>query len=592
MHSSPVARFVSNQDLLYCLGDQVHNRQLLADLCLTCKEFNEIFSLFFYRELWFCERNSHWLLEPDKRNLLLENYRLKHVRNLSFSVYADIDEEDHFGTQDEIIHFPSSLCQTPQACEAFNEGITKLLCRMPRLKEFTWLGYPLFSETLWTLYSSCEDLLGLILIYPANLEQRLGGKVTKFRNQILCPQVNVWEPLRSRWEAPDLPPFRNLEKLHLHNLWSREQCKWRKMIVDVLIGSPQIRDLGLSMASATRWRNMDPAWHQDSAQRHPAHFLPELCREYRNANGKPLKVHTLHLGHYMYILRPGLSSHRIRPQFQEEYENGGCLDSLVVTSQIQELTMDLVDDRGFGGPIPAEFGSGVGLLWWPTAPGKLSKLRKLTLRKPNVWFVRWLNRLTRETGPLMECKLNEAYQQDDFLYEYVPLATLAAKWYELLECRPRALLVHNHSSGPRTSDAIIYCDTIRDLAIQSLEFQAHVLGYVSRMPGLENLWIIPEHFDFIGPGQYRKISQQRSKGVATAGQLASLGTALKHFRFGSITWRIERTGSSFILHEMDRMENETEIPELFRISVPYSLNEAHAMKYWVKNRPRDLHEMV
>lgn len=98
--------FSKNGDLLYCVGQQVNwacdsnnillltclqinNRKLLLNLCLVSKCFNKVFSVFLYKELWFCERNYHWLFQEDRLSLLLANERLKHVKALSFAAYQD-----------------------------------------------------------------------------------------------------------------------------------------------------------------------------------------------------------------------------------------------------------------------------------------------------------------------------------------------------------------------------------------------------------------------------------------------------------------------------------------------------------------------
>ncbi|KAI1780255.1 hypothetical protein F4818DRAFT_435463 [Hypoxylon cercidicola] len=586
MAPSAANRFLKNEDLLYCLGKQINNRKLLLDLCLVSKYCNEVFSVFLYKELWFSETNHRWLFQENGLDSLLANERLKHVRTLSFAVYADVDlkREDLIIRRD----MRESIClsakyQTAGACLAFNEGVMKLLGKIPRLESFSWLGYPLFTTTLSTLHQECPALKELTIIYPSNLDLRLGRKVTIGRRRTIpIPQISEWEPLRQRWETPNLPPFRNLNRLHIHNMWGRQLNQWREMITVILVNSPGLSDLGLSLSNSTRHRDMDIEWHGNREALHPAYFLRELCGAYTRVGGKPLALQSLHLGHFMFLLRWGSSSGTFRPAFPEEQENGGFLDDLTNLSQLQDLSLDLAGDRGFGDNQE----------WWQTAPGPLPKLEKLSIRKPTTWLARWAKALVQGGTTLRQLKVYQDSERPDYTLQPSQLAT---SWSDLLECRPQELLLQGNLSAVIHLDHVMAAgDSIRLLAMNSDLFRNNVEYLASRMPNLEGIWVMEPYFFYaIRLGNASSIQAQKNSWGLTVQQVARVCRRLKFFRFGSVTWRIERTVTGFRLRELDRMENEgPEIPELFQISLPYTFDTAHAAKYWVNDRCRDDDEML
>lgn len=426
------------------------------------------------------------------------------------------------------------------------------------------------------------------------LGQKLGDQAD------LLPEPELWAPLNRRWEIPNLPPFRNLNQLHIHNMWGRHLERWRKMITVILVNSPGLSDLGFSLSTSTRCRDLDPEWHDDLKVLHPAHFLRELCRAYARAGGKPLDLQRLHLGHYMFVLRRDLNPKGLRPQFPDERQNGGCLDKLANLSQLKDLSLDLVGD----GEIYLEVYSdsddnnsgdnnsdNIIQSWWQTAPGPLPKLEKLSVRRPTTWLARWAKGIVREGTPLRQLKVNQA---DKRCLEYAEKSELEASWSDLLDCRPQELLLHGHADGVVNLDRVMAAgDSIRLLAMTSWEIRDFVECVASQMPKLEGIWIMePDDFYDGWLGEPADIQERKTKWAETVQVAARVCPTLKCFRVASITWRIVRMATEIYLHELDRMENEREIPELFQISLPYSFDMAHAAKYWVKNRRREKDDLI
>lgn len=404
------------------------------------------------------------------------------------------------------------------------------------------------------------------------------------------------------------------------------------MILARLLESPHLLDLGLSLSEATRWWHLHPCQHLHREKRHPAHFLNMLCRDYKEIGGKPLALRSLNLGHYMFVLREGYAG-RNRPVFPEEHENGAHLDDLADLSQLKELSLDLFDDHGFKlipnfnvesvyhhdadafdsvnlagheGTNGDEYWTGGKRMWWPTAPGPLLNLQKLSVRMPNTWVVRWAKGLVHKGAPLTQLQINQAvdlpkrwHYARERLYgrEYM----CETSWMDLLDCRPRDLLVCGRGwlcHQPGKWDALIACNSIQNLAIAS-EIKQNELFYVLRcMPQLEGLWIMESlfrpderHGGYYGIGTGGALADIRDRMRESAQfvqRIAYHATGLKILRLCSSAWRIERRAFEISMHPLDRMENETEIPDLFKISVPYTFDTAHAAKYWVPDRRRSM----
>ncbi|KAI1452909.1 hypothetical protein F4805DRAFT_479042 [Annulohypoxylon moriforme] len=587
-------------DILLILGSRIHDRKTLFNLCLVNKTFNQIFSEYYYRELFFCERNSYWLIDLSKLNLIRSNTRcLSHVKHFTFCVYADRDMSIVAPFYDTI--YPSEICQRASWWASACSSVDSLLEHMPRLESFTWVGYPLQHRVVERLQSHCPYLKSFTVVVPQNLNLRLGQKVNFFHEPIRAPDERKWTTvLGSEGRIPLLPPFENLERLHLHHLWGSDLGLWRKMIVKVLLKSPGLRDLGLSMSGSTRWRLSHLNMHQNNPALHPAHFLRELCKLYRELGGKPLSLISLHLGHYMFVLRAGSNPRRLRPEFADESENGRYLDALVNMSGVQELTMDLINDGGFGGDIPDEFQGYNDVSWWPTAPGPTPRLEKLSIRMPTSWFMRWARRMVETGAPLRQIKVNEAAFPGTPPYplDNAEPSNIAVNWTQLLICRPQELMFFRASRAAISFDETTACKSIQYLATDCHTFCENVNMLASRMPQLKGLYIMNKssskgrvHFYDDYGGGIANIQEEKAEWEAIVLGAAVIIDGLKYMRINSITWRIDRT-SGLVLHELDRMENDHEIPDLFRIGIPYEFDVAHAAKFWVGNRVRDRDELM
>ncbi|KAI1762773.1 hypothetical protein GGR53DRAFT_532211 [Hypoxylon sp. FL1150] len=573
MASSPATRkFLITGDLLYCLGEQIHDRQSLSSLCLVSKSFNRIFSHFLYRELWFCENNRDWLLQEDNLKMLLANERLKHVKKLSFAVYQGVDTNDYTEYQpDDVIVL-------------FNDGVSELLTKVPTLESFSWLGHPIHNTTLNTVQAECEALTDLTVIYPSNSNLQQGSKLTPDGSKFI--QGLIDDRL-----APGLPTFKNLKRLHIHNMWGTSLTVWRKSITSILKHSPNLSHLGLSISNSTRRLCMAESGNENSKPDHAAFFLRELCLAHSKAGCKPLALQSLHLGHCMFVLRSNEDRGILRPQFPEEHQDGGCLEVLTDLSRLQDLSLDLLEDVRFGSNEEA---------WWQTAPGPLPKLEKLSIRSPTTWIARWAEGLVQSGTPLRQLRVDEASPDPGSTMEGVRRSALETSWDYLLRCRPQELFLGRHQNAVAALDHVIAAgDSIQLLALYSA-LQCDIIMFVaSRLPKLEGIWVIEPiergvGFYYQRLGGFASIQSQKASWQLTVGRVAQVCPTLKWCRIASVTWRIERVGAGIIrLRELDRMENDSPVvPEIFRVSLPYTFNYAHAAKYWVNDRDRDPDEPI
>ncbi|KAI0879861.1 uncharacterized protein GGS22DRAFT_193842 [Annulohypoxylon maeteangense] len=232
-------------------------------------------------------------------------------------------------------------------------------------------------------------------------------------------------------------------------------------------------------------------------------------------------------------------------------------------SNVQELVMDLINDGRFGGDIPDEFIGLDDVCWWQTAPGPTPKLEKLFVRMPTSWF-----------------------------------SNIAVNWTSLLTCKPKEPMFFRASRHAISFDETTACKSIRYLATDCEPFCEDVNMLASRMPQLEGLYIMSKSssqgrivfYDDLG-GDVVDIQREKQEWKEIARSLANIIGGLKYVGINSVIWLIDRT-SGIALYELDRMENDHEAPNLFKIEIPYEFDVAHAAKFWVANRVRDDDELM
>jgi hypothetical protein len=145
----------------------------------------------------------------------------------------------------------------------------------------------LTPSTINVLSQSCRRLKGIHLYYDHSRD--------------------VWESIREEWRQGipvelipdlwgwhDLSPFRGLRSLTLKQL-DDDLLRWRQHIAGVLVHSPDLRALDLSLSAFA----INNAFRHNEPHRYTG-FFNRLCNHYAAAGGKPLQLSCLRCGHAIY----------------------------------------------------------------------------------------------------------------------------------------------------------------------------------------------------------------------------------------------------------------------------------------------------
>ncbi|KAK1759826.1 hypothetical protein QBC47DRAFT_116634 [Echria macrotheca] len=165
-------------------------------------------------------------------------------------------------------------------CPDFDEGVLTLLRQMPNLTTFNWYPQLLKTETLRVLQVACPKVKALRLDFGDETELCLGMAPGRQAERGFSPNL---------YRGPDITPFRNLECLALNGLWD-DLTSWKSQLVHVLMNSPNLRVLRLSLLGDTlvRLGEANRSVYQ--------HFFDRLCDSYGESGGAPLKLTSLSFG--------------------------------------------------------------------------------------------------------------------------------------------------------------------------------------------------------------------------------------------------------------------------------------------------------
>ena len=115
-------------------------------------------------------------------------------------------------------------------------------------------------------------------------------KITNiFPSEIVLSTLRFWRH--------DLSSFRDLRCLTLSEIGD-ELLAWRAQIVQILVASPALTALDLSISSMAIYRNHDRDIYDPR-------FFDRLCDDYAEAGGMPLKLRSLRCGHAIYPMSHG-----------------------------------------------------------------------------------------------------------------------------------------------------------------------------------------------------------------------------------------------------------------------------------------------
>ncbi|KAI1320778.1 hypothetical protein F5Y16DRAFT_77328 [Xylariaceae sp. FL0255] len=338
-------RALGIQYILELIAEQLNNRRALYNACLVNQAFNDAFS----RQLYCCLRwdrySCRFLVDKDKRHTLFQHNRLAYTRTFIITnsavkrcmldwdethelewpdwdsdnfedVDADDSDEEDRGPESWRELSPGRRRSNPEddlpmwfddqepdnwdyqnsvrepVYAQLNEAIIEICRRCSNLKVFACRDVLLSSECVQKL-SNISTIERLSIDLPDQLRSFFG---ISYRRQ--PSRQAKYLTRRARYgRLCDNFIFSNLKKLTILNI-CEDLMVWRSRILQILIGSPHLEELSLSIAygmvlESNHWEPRDA---EDSDHRVHRKLLSWVASEYRRRVGRMLELSTLRLG--------------------------------------------------------------------------------------------------------------------------------------------------------------------------------------------------------------------------------------------------------------------------------------------------------
>lgn len=271
MASAAARQLVRTTVVLVCLGEHVRDvqgsrrqrakptdrclqgpRELLYDLCLVSKKFNFVFTRSLYRDIELDSIDT-------MRSLCRTTRSLGRVKSLSVNSF------EQAGDHAEVVML-----------------VRKILPSLPRLESLKWYRLLPAENAVWAPQQSQNRLKHLRIDFPiaySLFQQDWFGHVHA-TDPALLGEISK----ESGWlyRPPDMAGIHNLQSLTLHNIGGG-LGPWRECLVQVLIRSPRLHTLALSLDFS----------HFEGDTRD---FFNLIGDEYAAAGGAPLPLRTLRCG--------------------------------------------------------------------------------------------------------------------------------------------------------------------------------------------------------------------------------------------------------------------------------------------------------
>ncbi|KAK3361045.1 hypothetical protein B0T24DRAFT_121739 [Lasiosphaeria ovina] len=308
--------FFSRQDYVTLLGSQIHCRKTLGALCLVNKTWNAAFSPVLYSHVRLDETNAEvfWI---EKFYHLLQSPYLQFTRTLEFHFVPDMGK--------------SSAASID--LNRFNMAVRLITERMPGLRRLICVETEIYADTLMAIHESCPLLEHIS------------------RN---CWASSWWlTPVRGRRgtvgisqkENPALYlcHFSELKSLSIHG-FRGEISLWTKLIVNILLESPGLTALGLSMHIDTiiTQHEIDGCPGRQGSQgcldKSICVLFPTVCREYIEKGGQPLRLQSLVLGLGMTVSDQETPIHDAEFSLEGEAKAGSTVQAIEQLSRVVDLS--------------------------------------------------------------------------------------------------------------------------------------------------------------------------------------------------------------------------------------------------------------
>ncbi|RDL36809.1 uncharacterized protein BP5553_06161 [Venustampulla echinocandica] len=213
--------------------------------------------------------------------MLLDNSSLKYTKTFDLAIPRHSRKDTGY-TEGEL-------------SELYNKGVQALLASMPGLTYFSWEDVTLYTTTISTLHQKCPNIRSLIIHNEEHIEEKLG----------LIDNFDFNDGFHERqalFATQDLSLFSNLAELEVYGIYG-DLNRVRKDLVEVLLKSPTLRTLGLSISADTVERlNFEGTVAKNMEY---LLFSKALCDEYVAAGGRPLRLQKLVFGLSLIVWQPG-----------------------------------------------------------------------------------------------------------------------------------------------------------------------------------------------------------------------------------------------------------------------------------------------
>ncbi|KAI1110065.1 hypothetical protein F5Y14DRAFT_444232 [Nemania sp. NC0429] len=165
--------------------------------------------------------------------------------------------------------------------ERVNSSVCQVLAEARNLREIIWIGIPLAAGTLDTLRRCCRRIKSIHVEFPGNMEEMVLG-------------LSIADD-----ELEDDEPDEDIESLHVYNIFD-DLRRFREDLVNVLREAPNLRSLGLSLATETVAR----CYNAGQAGQYEGWF-DRFCGEYTGSGAPRLRLESLICGTAIYHMNSG-----------------------------------------------------------------------------------------------------------------------------------------------------------------------------------------------------------------------------------------------------------------------------------------------
>lgn len=460
-----------------------------------------------------------------------------------------------------------------------------------------WENWPISQALLETLEESCSDLRDVLIVYP-NLA-KFAKTEKSYRHR-----TSTFDEVKPKLVLPPAPEFQNLRKLYLYEITGNLDV-WIRKITTILGKSQFLEELGLSLSA-----ECERQYALEDRTRNFMSFFPRLVERYKDQGDDPLRLRVLKLG-FGVLLN---ASHE--PRQDGSTEPAEYLTDLTNCEFLEELYFD--NDLDIGCTLSLRKASGH-IAWSTVNSRHLPNLKRFTFTSLSERSRDWLN---DHPDPYWINKLAIGFGTESLAFSYVEAGGIVRRVEphemprRLGRLSDRISFLRHH---PESSNSPLKCPKVLILKpCQRIDFgvlstcpwiktlvlclEKHATLPVLRktlqggkgtFPVTEHLWIrIGMDYPLLNrqdEASHKGNAVRQKDGELVDEQLylhnfwrehwaemaqvvaESRSCPMKYLKIGHLAWRISKriTGTRpSVLEAVDRWDDETEGPDIFRYDDP------------------------